>query len=256
MSRKSTRTGATDIEPHDEYMWLNSNQPNDPLRRAMKDLEVTLRCPICSNLLDANAIPVSIAPCQHTFCSECIRNSLRNSVQTTVKRVALCPVCRAPVPDFAKATRQSEVFRPNKCIEEVVRQFQLVRRPLCQALDHREVEEDFKVLEESLVEKSDNEENASVSKARRQPLASVHYGSLKRAQLRQLCAKYNLSTSGSEKELKERHMEFITLYNADCDATNPRSYAELAKEVEVRERSRQVRLIDNRFLLQMPRFRI
>jgi hypothetical protein len=101
---------------------------------------------------------------------------------------------------------------------------------------------------EHLVENSlePNEKNAaSVSNgAKRQPLASVHYGSLKKTQLRQLCAKYGLSTSGSENDLKERHMEFVTLHNADSDATCPRSYSELAEEVGRRDMSRKVRLCE------------
>ena len=278
----STDKENTSANATDEYMWVDLQKQqgcnkNSQLCNNMKDLEVMMRCSICCNLMSSKRIPVSIAPCYHTFCSECIRNSLRISVATTVKRLALCPVCRTNIPDFAKVSKHSQVFVPNKSVEEIVRHFEMVRKPLAQALmkngkdddhDSPESNDDIKseavesyrdkkrrkiICNEDLNNKSsgsgDEQSNhtsisnnavRSVSLTKRQPLASVHYGSLKRSKLRELCAKYNLSTAGNEKQLKERHLEFITLHNADCDATYPRSYSELAAEVARREHSRKV----------------
>lgn len=69
--------------------------------------------------------------------------------------------------------------------------------------------------------------------------APVMYHGMKKKKLVALCAQEKLSTQGTEQELKNRHMEFLTLYNAECDAQNPRSHAELAKLMEDREKRRR-----------------
>ena len=68
---------------------------------------------------------------------------------------------------------------------------------------------------------------------RRKPTVSYH--SMNRKKLADLCQREGLSTLGSEKELKQRHSEFITLYNSECDSDHPRSVKELVKEMKKRE---------------------
>ena len=61
---------------------------------AAADLSAALRCSICSDLLHQ---PVSLSPCNHSFCQCCIVPWLKKTRQ--------CPECRAKVVSAAKAHR-------------------------------------------------------------------------------------------------------------------------------------------------------
>jgi len=66
---------------------------------------------------------------------------------------------------------------------------------------------------------------------------TTNYHSLKRKKLVELCEKEGLNTHGTEKELRQRHSDFITLYNSECDSDHPRSAKELVMEIKSRENS-------------------
>ena len=71
--------------------------------------------------------------------------------------------------------------------------------------------------------------------------ATVSYHSMNRKKLVELCQKEGLNTQGNEKELKQRHSDYITLYNSECDSDHPRPVRELIKEIHSREKSIKVR---------------
>jgi late competence protein required for DNA uptake (superfamily II DNA/RNA helicase) len=59
----------------DEDVWVAAPlDATDPLHNSLKELEHQMRCPICCEFLHA---PVSVIPCSHTFCSECIRTNFK-----------------------------------------------------------------------------------------------------------------------------------------------------------------------------------
>ena len=64
------------------------------LQRAMHDLEETLRCSICRELFH---IPVTVQPCCHSFCSECIRKCLTDYHKNRFHHKTCCPICRTPL---------------------------------------------------------------------------------------------------------------------------------------------------------------
>jgi len=70
---------------------------------------------------------------------------------------------------------------------------------------------------------------------KRSVIAPTHYSILKRKDLVTLLNKYNIPTHGSVQNMRDRHLAFVTLHNADCDATNPRTYKQLVAEVMRRE---------------------
>jgi len=78
---------------------------------------------------------------------------------------------------------------------------------------------------------------APPNKLTRKPPA--YYHGLNRKKLAALCEAENLPTNGSEKELRERHALFLLVYNAESDASHPRSHAEIVKEVIKRERGKK-----------------
>ncbi len=72
---------------------------------------------------------------------------------------------------------------------------------------------------------------------KRKPTISYH--GLKRKKLIELCSNENLSTSGSDMELKNRHSEFILLYNSQCDSQHPMSAQDVAQMVMKEEQNRK-----------------
>lgn len=72
---------------------------------------------------------------------------------------------------------------------------------------------------------------------------TVTYHSMNRKKLVELCKKEGLETQGNEKELKQRHSDFITMNNSECDSEHPRSVKELLKEIKNRERSIKVCIV-------------
>jgi len=68
------------------------------------------------------------------------------------------------------------------------------------------------------------------------------YHGVKKAKLQELCKNEGLATTGSDSQLKERHVEFVRIWNAECDAKNPRSKNELVKEATQRESARKSEL--------------
>ncbi|XP_017568136.1 E3 ubiquitin-protein ligase RAD18 isoform X1 [Pygocentrus nattereri] len=71
---------------------------------------------------------------------------------------------------------------------------------------------------------------------KRRPMAKVVYTLLTMAELKRRLRECHLPTQGSRDQLIRRHQEFTHIYNAQCDALNPRSSEDIAKEVENNEK--------------------
>ncbi|KAL7891505.1 hypothetical protein AOLI_G00009810 [Acnodon oligacanthus] len=76
------------------------------------------------------------------------------------------------------------------------------------------------------------------SSGKRKPMAKVVYTLLTMAELKRRLRECHLPTQGSRDQLIRRHQEFTHIYNAQCDALNPRSSEDIAKEVENNEKIR------------------
>ncbi|KAI4895721.1 hypothetical protein NFI96_019890 [Prochilodus magdalenae] len=77
------------------------------------------------------------------------------------------------------------------------------------------------------------------SSGKRRPMAKVVYTLLTMAELKRRLRECHLSTQGSRDQLIRRHQEFTHMYNSECDALNPRSSEDIAREVENNEKSRK-----------------
>lgn len=269
-------------EPDNEDMWKDPPfSPSNDLHSGLHDFESTLRCGICREFF---TIPVSLLPCHHSFCSECIRGFIRKS-KIGMKRCASCPTCRQELP----SADESKFLIPNRTVETLVKKYSAVRSALRDSLasqvvvtaDENEqppVQQEEQVDGEEDVDSKqpavqEEEQKQQVEPKRRRttrsstsssavsatsstkptPMSpqevtqrlkkrpSTHYKALKKKDLVKLCADDGLATTGNERELQNRHYEFIKLYNAECDSYHPRTPEELAKQVMKRERDRKVR---------------
>lgn len=71
-------------------------------------------------------------------------------------------------------------------------------------------------------------------------MPSYHLHNTKKTQLKRWCQDNGLSTHGTDEDKKWRLRNFVDLYNAECDAMNPRSRSVLVRELERREKDEKV----------------
>lgn len=64
--------------------------------------------------------------------------------------------------------------------------------------------------------------HSSLSKKRR-PMGKLVYNLLSIAELKRRLKECHLSAQGSREQLIKRHQNFVQIYNAECDALNPKS---------------------------------
>ncbi|XP_043933504.1 E3 ubiquitin-protein ligase RAD18 [Protopterus annectens] len=70
------------------------------------------------------------------------------------------------------------------------------------------------------------------SSVKRKTMPKLVYNLLSDRELKKKVKEVGLSTSGSRQQLIKRHQDFVHMYNAQCDSLNPKSAAEIAKEIE------------------------
>ncbi|XP_042262605.1 E3 ubiquitin-protein ligase RAD18 isoform X2 [Thunnus maccoyii] len=78
---------------------------------------------------------------------------------------------------------------------------------------------------------------SSLGKVRR-PMGKLVYNLLSMQELKRRLKECHLSVQGSRDQMIKRHQEFVHMYNAQCDSTNPKSAEDIAKEVEASEKIR------------------
>ena len=89
-------------------------------------MDESMRCSLCGQVF---RVPVSLQPCNHSFCNECIRKKLGISEDGTVPEgVTLrCPTCHTPL---EPASDLSKCIVHNRNFEETTRHY----RALCPVL--------------------------------------------------------------------------------------------------------------------------
>lgn len=233
----------------------------------LRDLECALRCRLCSNFMRA---PVTVLPCQHTFCSECIRKKFALDLSGTARKAA-CAYCKESVNtsglDFGRC------LAPSGSMDALVHTFQLLRAPLLEKLTQQQSQLQFNPHLVSAAQRAAAAAGAAVkggdgvAAATEQVVAAVHdiieaaaivlpslppklnqrrpklartiYKGKNKRQLVELCNSTGLSTAGTEAELQKRHADYITLYNSECDSLRPRSTKELLAVMATRDRGPQ-----------------
>jgi len=104
--------------------------------------------------------------------------------------------------------------------------------------DNGEGDEDYNDINNSKMPASTSSTNQTTrttnTKLKRKPPVSYH--NMNKKKLIELCSKEGLDVTGNETQLKQRHSDFIILYNSECDSDHPRSIKELVKELRNREK--------------------
>ena len=88
---------------------LDDDEPDAWPEPEQRKLDASMRCSICQELF---CMPVSFSTCTHTYCSLCIRRTLK---EFKVE----CPTCRSPA--------KEEDLKPNHALEAVVGAYKAAR---------------------------------------------------------------------------------------------------------------------------------
>lgn len=72
-------------------------------------------------------------------------------------------------------------------------------------------------------------------------LPALNYSILKDNALKKKMSELNISTSGSRQLLEQRHKEWVTIWNANCDSARPKSRLELLHDLDIWERTLGIR---------------
>ncbi|XP_058701403.1 E3 ubiquitin-protein ligase RAD18 isoform X1 [Poecile atricapillus] len=91
---------------------------------------------------------------------------------------------------------------------------------------------------DSCLAREEKKDSLRSSTHKRKLMSKVVYNLLSDRDLRKKLKEHGLSTSGSRQQLIKRHQEFVHMYNAQCDSLNPKSVAEVVKELEKNEKIR------------------
>ncbi|XP_018410718.1 PREDICTED: E3 ubiquitin-protein ligase RAD18 [Nanorana parkeri] len=91
---------------------------------------------------------------------------------------------------------------------------------------------------DSCLTRDDKKESLRSAGQKRRPITKVVYNLLSERDLRKRMKEVGLSTQGTKQHLIRRHQEFVHMYNAQCDSLNPKSAAEIIKEIEKSEKVR------------------
>lgn len=244
----------------DEQVWIRPPfSAKNTLHSSLCTFEQTFRCPICGELLH---VPVSIHPCQHSFCSECIRAHVKSGL-ASLKREAKCPVCRQDIP------RDLKTLQPNRTVDTMVRQYKGLRdqlkealRKSCQGNEDFIPDEQTGTIESEEAVPLDNKKRRRTTRSGSAAIGDVtfvpptktpmevpvlrktrpntHYMGMNKNKLADLCRKDGLNDVGDAATLKARHQAFTSLYNAECDSFTPRPASEIAQEINKREQAKKV----------------
>ena len=257
----------------DEYTWVTlCTTTSTSLGPGLRDLEHELRCGICHEFY---RVPVSVQPCQHTFCSTCIHSRLTAGLRSTQSK-AKCPTCRTVLNHAGRAFEKC--LAPNHTVAAIVKTFRAVREELKTAVSTAATTTTSlqpAVASEGTEATSTGENNTDDSPAaalacslRRslrspsliektatapavkppnpvaplKPKPKPAYNSLKKKQLHTLLQKQGLPTTGSEQDCINRHRKWIVFYNSQCYYMNtaaqqqPDTEAQLLQEFLQQER--------------------
>uniref|UniRef100_A0A4W5K370 RING-type E3 ubiquitin transferase n=1 Tax=Hucho hucho TaxID=62062 RepID=A0A4W5K370_9TELE len=95
-----------------------------------------------------------------------------------------------------------------------------------------------KHLDSCLTQGEKKESLRSSLGAKRKPMRKLVYTLLSMQELKKRLKECHLSAQGTRDQLVRRHQDFVHFYNAQCDALEPRSAKDIAKEVEANEKAR------------------
>ncbi|XP_010082215.1 PREDICTED: E3 ubiquitin-protein ligase RAD18 [Pterocles gutturalis] len=133
-------------------------------------------------------------------------------------------------PESSESTKGHE--KPSTSLVKVVKK---VDCPICEvAIPEQYINKHL----DSCLTREEKKDSLRSSAQKRKPMSKVVYNLLSDRDLKKKLKEHGLSTHGTRQQLIKRHQEFVHMYNAQCDSLNPKSVAEVVKELEKNEKIR------------------
>ncbi|KAF7542766.1 hypothetical protein G7Z17_g11294 [Cylindrodendrum hubeiense] len=252
----------SDTDVPDSTDWLST-----PLS-GFAAVESALRCQVCK---DFYKTPM-ITSCSHTFCSLCIRRALSNdskcplcrapdqelklrsnwSIEETVDSFVKA---RTVALELAKSggeanslAKRKAVDGPNEINDTPEGKRLRTSSRLRKTRGEAHIPDATAFEENEIVEVIDDDEyvpepeDGLVPCPRQQTkppdrLPALSYSMFKEQALRKKLAEIGISNQGPRALLERRHKEWITLWNANCDAARPKKRGELLQDLDIWERT-------------------
>ncbi|CAM9352078.1 unnamed protein product [Bubo scandiacus] len=122
--------------------------------------------------------------------------------------------------------------KPSTSVAKVVKK---VECPVCEvAIPEHYINKHL----DSCLTREEKKDSLRSSAHKRKPMSKVVYNLLSDRDLKKRLKEHGLSTHGTRQQLIKRHQEFVHMYNAQCDSLNPKSVAEVVKQLEKNEKIR------------------
>ncbi len=121
-SQSDSANDKVDLD-EEEWVWTSpplQTTPTDLTKQIINFEKSATHCPLCHAFFN---IPVTLRPCNHVFCSECIRNSL--TAVNKIRRCRTCPLCSTEVKG-----REEDYLVPNWGLTVVIKEYKELRRVL------------------------------------------------------------------------------------------------------------------------------
>ncbi|NWI90566.1 RAD18 ligase, partial [Pitta sordida] len=124
---------------------------------------------------------------------------------------------------------------PEKPSTSVVKGIKKVECPVCEVpIPEQYINKHL----DSCLTREEKKDSLRSSAHKRKAMSKVVYNLLSERELKKKLKEHGLSTFGTRQQLIKRHQEFVHMYNAQCDSLNPKSVAEVVKELEKNEKIR------------------
>ncbi|RDA92189.1 hypothetical protein CP533_5611 [Ophiocordyceps camponoti-saundersi (nom. inval.)] len=161
---------------------------------------------------------------------------LRTSARLS-KAAAAAPVQSQE--DFVPASDEDDDFRPDDAAAEG-----LVPCPVCQrCMKEWQVFQHLESCPGPSIQggsRSNDGKPSSQQRSKDKPpdrLPALNYSILRENALRKKLTELGISSQGPRALLERRHKEWLTLWNANCDATNPKKRSHLLQDLDLWERT-------------------
>ncbi|NXN06830.1 RAD18 ligase, partial [Indicator maculatus] len=133
-------------------------------------------------------------------------------------------------PESPECTKGQE--KPSTSVLKAVRK---VECPVCEvAVPEQYINKHL----DSCLTRDEKKDSLRSSGHKRKPLSKVVYNLLSERDLKRKLKEHGLCARGTRQQLIRRHQEFTHMYNAQCDSLNPKSAAEIVRELERNEKVR------------------
>ncbi|XP_042705821.2 E3 ubiquitin-protein ligase RAD18 isoform X4 [Chrysemys picta bellii] len=158
-----------------------------------------------------------------------------NNEQETDSRCCSSAETHDVVSEGMAATSPEGMRNPEKPSTSVMKVVTKVDCPVCEvAIPEQYINRHL----DSCLTRDEKKDSLRSSGHKRKSLPKVVYNLLSDRDLKKKLKERGLSIQGTRQQLIKRHQEFVHMHNAQCDSLNPKSVAEIVKELENNEKTR------------------